>query len=274
MSDNPALRALDAPAPQPTNRPPRVLVFTPIIASKLYALTQWVEHLKAQETDLLWDVLIIDNTDTPPPGYLDWLTKWVKSKPFGKGHRVRLVRFGLDADGMRFRNPLYKVQWAERIAIERFNRWGSYDHLWSVECDVLVPPNALQALYESGYAWAAAWMVTRRMFDPNRAEIRTFPLVFTDLTLDVYRTAQDFDDAVLRGGGITEPPGPDPFPVAVTHLGCTFLRGEVVRRVPFELSMAGGDVTYSWAFTAAGHPPHVVPAVACEHVAHWEAVGK
>jgi hypothetical protein len=242
-----------------------VLVATPIIESKLYLFEEWTAALKNQETDLLFDLCLVDNTDDPRPGYLDWLRKWVRSKPLGGAHRVRLQRFGADVNGLRFRHPLYKVQYAERLLWGKFVTWTSYDYLLSLECDVLMPPNALQTLYAANLPWAAAWMTTRRMkhpSDPNTEEV--FPLVFHSLTLERWRNAKEWIDVV--DCGYLDPPTPEPFPCVVTHLGCTLLRGDLVRDVPYVLASAGGDVNYSWAAASRGWQPMCVPEVVCDHV--------
>lgn len=251
-----------------TARPDRVLAFVPVIASKLYAVDEFAAAIAAQETDLLFDVVVVDNTDAPHPGYREWLKNWIASRPFGPRHRVRLLRFGRDADGMVFGTPIYKVQYAEKVVWDKFQLWKSYDHLWSVECDVIVPPHALQTLYDSGKDWAAAWCVSRRMMDPRFGEVVHQPLVFHSLTQDVYLKAKEWDD--IRGTGYTERPGDEPFPATVTHLGCTFIRGEVVRSVPFRMSTAGGDCQMSWRVADAGYGVWCIPSVECDHRAEWE----
>jgi hypothetical protein len=248
-----------------TMRPPRVLVATPIVESKTYIFEEWCASLVGQRTDLLWDLAIVDNTDHPRPGYVDWLREWAHSKPFGERHRVRLLRFGEDVNGLTFRHPMYKIQYAERLLWRKFAAWTSYDHLLSLECDVLMPPDGLQTLYDARLAWAAAWMTTRRMkhpSDPNTVEV--FPLLFHGLTPERYHAAKDWEDVV--DAGYLEPPGVEPFPCAVTHLGCTLLHGDLVRRVPYMLTGVGGDVNYSWDSAAAGFQPMCVPAVQCDHV--------
>jgi hypothetical protein len=133
---------------------------------------------------------------------------------------------------------------------------------------VIVPPHALQTLYDSDKDWAAAWCVSRRMLDPRFNEIVQQPLIFHGLTQEVYMKAKEWDD--IKGTGYLEKPGEEPFPATVTHLGCTLIRGEVVRSVPFRLSTAGGDVQMSWRVTEAGYQPWCIPSVECDHRAEWE----
>lgn len=261
-----------APAPgQPRLGIPRVLVATPTIESKMYAFEAWCDALRAQETELLWDLALLDNTDDPSPSYLEELYRWSRSRPFGPRHRVRLLpRFGVQANSLTFRHPLHKVQYAERALWGKFAAWSSYDYLLSLEIDVLMPPDGLQKLYEATVPWAAAWMVSRVMrhpSEPNREKV--VPLIFPGLTHDVYVKARCWED--VEAVGLFEPPASEePFEVAVTHLGCTLLRGDLVRSVPFTLSTAGGDVNYAWRARAAGFPVMCVPAVRCDHVAEHE----
>lgn len=253
---------------RPSSRPPRILLASPIVAHKLYCIDEWARAIAAQQTDLLFDVLLIDNTDQPHPGYLRWLREWCESRPFGPRHRVRLLRFGREADGMGFRQPIYKVQYAEKLAWDKFQAWKSYDHLWFVESDVIVPPHGLQTLYDSGKDWAAAWCVSRRMLDPRAGEVVHQPLIFHSLTQERWASAREWDD--IRGTGYLEKPGEEPFAATVTHLGCTLIRGEVVRSVPFRMATAGGDCQMSWRAAQAGYQPWCIPAVDCEHRADWE----
>lgn len=250
-------------------RPPRVLVVTPIVATKLYVWEELAAHLAAQQSELAWDWLIVDNTDRPPDGYVDWLRRWARSRPCGPEHKVRVKRFGLDATNHAFASVLYKVAWAEQLAWEAFTRWTSYDLLWSLECDVLAPPDALQTLYDSGRDWAASWMLTRTMENPtDREDRRKFPLLWHGLTLKAWAGAKSWNDIIPLG--YMEPPTTEPFPCVVTHLGCTLIRGEVIRSVPFRMTNAGGDVTYSWACLEAGIQPWCIPAIRPEHVAEDE----
>jgi hypothetical protein len=174
-------------------------------------------------------------------------------------------------DGTQFFHSAYRILYAERLIWDKFERWSSYEHLLELECDVVIPPHGLQTLYEANLDWAAAWMMTRRMHDPfhpsDRQEYR-FPLLFHGLTRQAYRSAETVGEVVRLG--YLEPPSSEPFPCLVTHLGCTLIRGQVIRSVPFPMTTAGGDIAYSWAVGEAGFVPHCVPAVQPEHVAQFE----
>lgn len=169
---------------------------------------------------------------------------------------------------MMFRQPIYKVQYAEKLAWDKFQSWSSFDHLWFVECDVIVPPHALQTLYDSGKDWAAGWCVSRRMMDPRFGKVVHQPLIFHSLTPEVWREAREWDD--IRSTGYDTKPGEEPFPITVSHLGCTFIRGNVVRSVPFRMSTAGGDCQMSWRVAEEGYQPWCIPSVECDHRAEWE----
>lgn len=280
---------------------PRILIATPVCELKLYLWPEWVESIRAQDTSLAWDVLLVDNTDRPSDAYLDYLREWASSAPFGPTHRVRLKRFGQDVDGTMFVAPLLKVGYSERMIwnllrgeedpeAEDFDpdittptfdyaaRWTSYTHLLSLECDVLMPPHAIRALWLSGLPWAAAFMLSRTITDPRwPGDERKLPLLWH--SLDVEHYAKIDDDAKAAGTdkwhwlatlGYYEPPSRDPFPCVVTHLGCTLIDAEVIRRVPFRFAATGGDVTYSWDVARHGIQPHCVPAVRCEHIAERE----
>lgn len=245
---------------------PKVLVATPIAEGKLYLWDEWVESLKAQDAEVVWDLVLVDNTDYPSPGYLDWLREWVRSKPFGNGHRIRLKRFGPDVDGTQFLHPIMKVTYADRQIWEWFSRWTRYDYLFWLECDVLMRPDCLRKLMESELDWAAAWMLSRPMQDPRQPEKgwHRIPLLWHTLDLEHWQKCHDWQELITYG--YMEPPSEEPFPCVVTHLGATLMRGDVVRSIPFPMANAGGDVTYSWAAKAHGVQPMCVP-VPCDHVA-------
>jgi hypothetical protein len=195
-----------APAPGlPRLGLPRVLIAAALHESSLYAFGAWSEAIAAQETELLWDVALLDNTDAPAPAYISGLRSWARAAPFGPRHRVRLL--AREADTLTFRHPIYKVRYAERALWGKFAAWSSYDYLLSSKIDVLMPPDGLQKLYEATLPWAAATI-----------------------------------------GGASIPPS----------LGCTLLRGDLVRSVPFDL----GD-EYAGRAAAAGFPVIAVPAVRC-----------
>jgi len=280
---------------------PRILIATPVAAGKLYLWDEWVESIRQQDTALNWDVLLVDNTDEPPDGYIDHLKEWALSMPFGPKHKVRLKRFGTDVDGTMFVHPIVKVGYSERLIwdllrgeedpeVEDFDpepevtpldyaaRWTSYTHLLSLECDVLMPPNAIRSLYVSGLSWAAAFMLSRWITDPRYpGEKRKLPLLwhsldqerYTNLAEDAERNDQDKWEW-LSSLGYYEPPTTTPFPCVVTHLGCTLIDAEVIRTVPFRFTSNGGDVTYSWDVAAHGIQPYCVPAVSCQHIAESE----
>lgn len=138
-------------------RPSRVLVATCLVESMWPHLAVWQQALCAQETELLWDVAVIDGTDQPSPGYAECLRLWARRGPFGTAHRVRLLRVGLDAEGRSFLAAGYKLAYARRLLWEKFAAWGSYDFLLSLALDVALPPAALQRLYEARVPWAVAF---------------------------------------------------------------------------------------------------------------------
>lgn len=137
-------------------RPPRVLVATCVTERLWPHVAIWEHGLRAQETALLWDVAVVDGTDEPTPGYLERLRAWSRSCPFGPTHRIRLLRVGLDAEGVMFVSPGYKLSAARRLLWEKFGRWTSYEHLCSVGLDVALPLGAMQRLYEARQQWAVA----------------------------------------------------------------------------------------------------------------------
>lgn len=136
------------------SRPPRVLVATCLVESLWPHLAVWEHGLRGQETELLWDVAVVDGTDEPSPGYLERLRGWSRSCPFGPTHRVRLLRIGLDAEGVMYVAPGYKLAHARQLLWEKFGSWSSYEYLLSVGLDVAMPPRAMQRLYEAGQQWA------------------------------------------------------------------------------------------------------------------------
>jgi len=118
----------------------------------------WEQALANQHCSSLWDVALIDGTDRPSPGYLDRLREWTRGQPFGPRHRIRLLRFGLDAEGQVFAHPGYKLAYARRLLWGKFAGWRSYDHLMSLGLDVAIPPLALERLHEADRAWAVAML--------------------------------------------------------------------------------------------------------------------
>jgi hypothetical protein len=134
-----------------------VLVATCLVESMWPHVPGWQQALCAQQTELLWDVAVIDGTDDPSPGYLDCLRRWSQGRPFGGAHRVRLLRVGLDAEGLLFTAAGYKLAHARRRLWEKFAGWASYDYLFSLALDVALPPAALQRLYEAHTPWAVAF---------------------------------------------------------------------------------------------------------------------
>jgi hypothetical protein len=272
----------DRPAPEPDTpgRRPRLLISTPIVDFKLYALDEWIASIRTQVCDLDYDLTVIDNTDRPKPGYLDWLARFPRSHPLGRGHRVRVRRFGEDVDGARFRHAHLKIARAHQMGWEAMQARATatrardrYDAIVFWECDVLAPPHALQTLWDSQYPWAAAWMRTRPMVDQRDkakgVEVTEMPLLWRGLTPATWTRATSFDDLVPLG--FAEPPAGDaPFACSATHLGLTMVRGEVVRRVPFAMTTAGGDLSQSWAVVEGGYPLMCVPAVRCVHVCDWQ----
>lgn len=282
----------------------RFLVATPITETKLYLFDEWCESLRQQDIgekhDVAWDLLLIDNTDDPSEEYLAWLRHFVASRPFGPNHGVRLRRFGASVDGTKFINPVFKVGYSERliwswltvgeddedggVAIEDprpwelATRWQSYTHLLSLECDVLTPPDGFSKLYESGYPWASAFMLSRLLLDPRYpGEVRQMPLIWHSLDLEHYKRVNE--DAKASGLdqfeylvtlGYQTPPQKEPFPCVVAHLGCTLIDRSTFERVPFRLTSVGGDVQYSWDCLEAGVQPMCVPEVFCQHIAAHE----
>lgn len=258
-------------------RRPRILISTPIVDFKLYALDEWVASIRDQVCDIDFDVIWYENTDRPRPGYLEWLEGFVRTRPFGKGHRFRITRFGQSVDGQRFAHPHSKIavahqrgwECAQARADSRRAR-DRYDAILFWECDVIAPPTALQVLWDSGFDWAAAWMTTRPMIDQRKGlEVKELPLLWHGLTRETWMAARGWDDIVPLGWA--SKPSTDPFPCTVTHLGLTLVRSEVVRRVPFTLTTAGADVSQSWAAGEAGYQPMCIPQVVCAHRGEWES---
>jgi hypothetical protein len=272
-------RQLASPQSDHTRRP-RILISTPVVDFKLYALDEWVGSIRGQVCDLDFDVLWHENTDRPRPGYLEWLTGFARTGPFGRGHRFRITRFGQSVDGQRFAHPHSKIAVAHQrgwecaqARVDSRRARDRYDAILFWECDVIAPPTALQVLWDSGFDWAAAWMTTRPMIDQRNhskgLEIKELPLLWHGLTRETWMAARGWDDIIPLGWA--EQPSIEPFPCTVTHLGLTLVRSEVVRRVPFTLTTAGADVSQSWAAAEAGYQPMCVPAVRCTHKADWEA---
>lgn len=266
------------PAEDDPGRRPRILISTPIVDFKLYALDEWVGSIRDQVCDIDWDLTLIDNTDRPRPGYLDWLTGFVRSKPFGRGHRVRLIRFGESVDGERYKHPHMKITKAHQMGWECVSARAHarrprdrYDAWLAWECDVLAPTDAVQTLWDSGYPWAAAWMLSRKMADQRGGlHVTELPLLWHSLTPETWRAARGWDD-VIPLGYKSPPDGVTPFPCTVTHLGLTMVRSDVVQRVPFQLTTAGADCSQSWAVTEGGYQPMCVPSIRCVHRCDWEA---
>jgi hypothetical protein len=268
---------LDSGAEAEPGRRPRILISTPIVDFKLYALDEWVASIRDQVCDIDYSVVLWDNTDQPRPGYLDWLQGFARSKPFGSGHRVRISRFGESVDGQRFRHPHAKVSRAHQLGWEcasaRSSATRPRDRIDAVvfwECDVIAPPTAVQTLWDSGYPWAAAWMLSRKMADQRGGlHVTELPLLWHSLTMDAWTRARGWDDVIPLGW--TVPPSENPFPCSVTHLGLTMVRGEVLQRVPYQMTTAGGDCSQSWQATDAGYQLMCVPTVKCSHRCQWES---
>lgn len=212
-----------------------------------------MEYLRAQETECLLDLVVVDDTDFPTPRYVEWLRSWARSDPLGRSVRVRLKRFGYDHDGTMFLGVQARRGHAQRLFWEWFRRWHSYDALLSLDCDVLMPPSAVQMLHKIDMPWAAAWLP---------AEPSGLPLVWHGLTPQ--RLARPLTHRDVLTLGYQEPPGNRPFRCVVTHLACTLIRREVVEKVSFRLTSAGGAAQLSWDAGAAGFPLHCVPSVRCE----------
>jgi len=117
----------------------------------------WEHGLRSQQTELLWDVAVVDGTDAPSPGYTDRLYEWARSRPFGATHRVRLLRVGLEAEGVMFAHPGWKLAHARQLLWSKFTCWSSYDYLFTAALDVGLPPNTLQALHSAAASWAVAF---------------------------------------------------------------------------------------------------------------------
>lgn len=139
-----------------SSRPPRVLVATTLLESLWPHMAIWEHGLRSQKTELLWDVAVVDGTDTPSPGYTDRLYEWAKSRPFGPTHRVRLLRVGLDVDGSMFAHPHYKFAHARQLLWSKFTCWSSYEYLLTAALDVGLPSNTLQLLHSAAVPWAVA----------------------------------------------------------------------------------------------------------------------
>ncbi len=135
-----------------------MLVATCLVEELWPHVALWQQALVNQDTELLWDVAVIDGTDTPSPAYLDCLRCWARCSPFGPAHRVRLLRVGLEADGRLFTAAGYKLAFAREVLWGKFERWGSYEYLMSLGLDVTMPPRTLQRLYEATQPWAAAFL--------------------------------------------------------------------------------------------------------------------
>lgn len=124
--------------------------------SQLHLRDAWQTALAAQETELLFDVAVVDGTDFPTAGYVRRLHAWSKSEPLGADHKVRLLRIGYDADGRMFTGEGVRVAWARQLLWAKMQRWASYEHLMLLDLDVAAPPRTLERLYRSGQRWAVA----------------------------------------------------------------------------------------------------------------------
>jgi hypothetical protein len=132
-----------------TTRPPRLLVATVVTEDRMSGFDNWVAALRAQETELLWDLVLVDGTDEPSPWYIRWLVAWSKSRPFGPRHRVRLLRAGA-TQGEGYRDEEIKARVARRLLWGKFENWASYDLLLSLEVELLIPVDTIQRLYRAG----------------------------------------------------------------------------------------------------------------------------
>lgn len=131
------------------SRPPRLLVATVVTEDRMQDFDSWAAALRAQETELLWDLVLCDGTDDPSPWYIRWLVAWSKSHPFGPRHRVRLLRVGL-TQGEGYRDEEIKARVARRLLWGKFENWASYDLLLSLEVELLIPADLIQRLYRAG----------------------------------------------------------------------------------------------------------------------------
>jgi hypothetical protein len=122
--------------PLPNARPPRILVATVLSEATSPLMARWQARLVLQETQLLWDVLVIEATSQPSHDYWTRLSHWLNSWPFGSGHKARLVRC---PDGSPW-----------RVAGGKFAQWRSYEHLLMVDIHALIAPDAMQRLADSG----------------------------------------------------------------------------------------------------------------------------
>lgn len=134
-----------------------MLVATCLLETLWPHLAVWEHGLRRQETDLLWDVAVVDGTDAPSSAHLDRLRGWARSCPFGPEHRVRLLRVGLAAEGLMFAHAGWKLAHARATLWEKFANWSSYDLLLSVALDVGMPTDALQRLWRAQQPWAVAF---------------------------------------------------------------------------------------------------------------------
>lgn len=112
----------------------RVLIGTPVHESKDYSMDRWLSSIS--QLDYPFDLLLVDNSYNPE--YIDKLHAYCQK------HGVtnyQLVHINVDPDAV-LDERLAKSR--ELIRIEVLNK--GYDAWFSLECDVIAPPNALTKL--------------------------------------------------------------------------------------------------------------------------------
>jgi len=129
-------------------KPPRVLVA--VVLDQDEAAVYWEAFeptLRAQETGLLWDLLVIDVTAKAGPNYAAWLASLIHSWPRSRVRRLSAehVRDGLVTT---FSDHRFAIKAGMEAATELFGRWRSYDALWVLRPDAQLAPDALQAAWD------------------------------------------------------------------------------------------------------------------------------
>lgn len=112
----------------------KILIGTPVHESKDYAMDRWVASVA--KLDYPFDLLLVDNSDNSK--YVDTLHQYCKKHGITN---YRLVHTDVSPDAV-----LDERLAQSREIIRKEVLGKSYDAWFSLECDVIVPPDALSKL--------------------------------------------------------------------------------------------------------------------------------
>ena len=111
----------------------KILIGTPIRDGKGYCIYEWLDSVKALEHQC--DVLLVDNSDTED--FVDRVAEHCE--------RIKLDIRILHLDNMRGKEVLERIALSHKRIQEKVLE-GGYDYWFSLECDNIVPANALHIL--------------------------------------------------------------------------------------------------------------------------------